>query len=135
MRYLTVLSLLALALGAGGATRAGDIYCENQGKDCSDRPTPGAQFKGSTSTQAPASSAPTAPAASSANSTAAATDAAANARLSQDASRAAVQKDVAAIRADQCKEAQDKYQKSIDGASRVPPEQGRRARVPVRRRD
>jgi hypothetical protein len=113
MRYVTVLSLLALGLGAAGAASAGDIYCNNQGKDCSDRPTPGAQFKGSTFSQAPASSNP-ASSASSSNSAAPATDAAANARLSQDASKAAVQKDVAASRAEQCKAAKDKYQQSIE---------------------
>ena len=113
MRYVTVLSLLALGLGAAGAVCAGDIYCNNQGKDCSDRPTPGAQFKGSTYSQAPASSSPAAPASSS-NSATPATDAAANARLGQDATRAAVQKDVAASRAEQCKAAKDKYQQSIE---------------------
>jgi hypothetical protein len=113
MRYVTVLSLLALALGTAGAAHTGDIYCNNQGKDCSDRPTPGAQFKGSTYSQAAASSAPAAPVSSSSSSTPA-TDAAADARLSQDASRAAVQKDVAATRAEQCKAAKDKYQQSIE---------------------
>jgi len=113
MRYVTVLSLFALALGAAGAACAGDIYCNNQGKDCSDRPTPGAQFKGSTYSQAPASSA-TAATSSSSSSATASVDASANARLSQDASKAAVQKDVAATRAEQCKAAKDKYQQSIE---------------------
>jgi hypothetical protein len=114
MRYVTLLSLLALALGATGAARAGDIYCNNQGKDCSDRPTPGATFVGSTSSRVPTSSEPASAPAASGNTPAPATDAAANARLSQDASRAAVQKDVAATRAEQCKQAKDKYQQSID---------------------
>jgi hypothetical protein len=114
MRNLTLLSLLALALGATGAVHAGDIYCNNQGHDCSDRPTPGATFVGSTSNQVPPSSEPaTAPAANS-SAAAPANDAAANGRLSQNASRAAVQKDVAASHAEQCKQAKDKYQQSID---------------------
>ena len=111
MRYVTVLSLLALTLGAGGAARAGDIYCNNQGKDCSDRPTPGAQFKGSTYSQAPATSAPATSSSSAApnptgNASATAPD--------QAATRAAVQKDVAASRAEQCKAAKEKYQQSIE---------------------
>jgi hypothetical protein len=114
MRYVTLPSLLALALVATGAACAGDIYCNNQGHDCSDRPTPGAAFVGSTSSRVPASSEPAATPAASSNTPAPATDAAANARLSQDASRAAVQKDVAATRAEQCKQAKDKYQQSID---------------------
>ena len=113
MRYVMLLSVLAIGAGATGAVRAGDIYCNNQGRDCSDRPSPGATFVGSTSVQVPASSAPAAPPASN-GAAAPAVDAAANARLSADASRAAVQKDVAASHADQCKAAKDKYQKSID---------------------
>jgi hypothetical protein len=111
MRYVTVLSLLTLALGASGATRAGDIYCNNQGKDCSDRPTPGAQFKGSTYTQASAPSAPATSSSSAAPNPAGNTSATAP---DQAATRAAVQKDVAASRAEQCKAAKEKYQQSID---------------------
>ena len=114
MRYVTLLSLLALALSATGAAHAGDIYCNNQGHDCSDRPSPGAIFVGSTSSQFAASSEPAAAPHASSSAAAPAADAAANARLSQDASRAAVQKDVAATRAEQCKQAKDKYQQSID---------------------
>ncbi len=116
MRYVTLLSLLALALGITGAARAGDIYCNNQGRDCSDRPSPGATFVGSTNASIPSNSEPAAaPAANSSNSNAApASDAAANARLSQDASRVAVQKDVAATRAEQCKQAKEKYQQSVE---------------------
>lgn len=111
MRYVTVLSLLALALGASSAARAGDIYCNNQGKDCSDRPSPGAQFKGSTSMQAPA------PSATATSSSSAAPNPAGNTPVTapdQAATRAAVQKDVAASRAEQCKAAKEKYQQSID---------------------
>ena len=114
MRYVTLLSLLALALGATGVASAGDIYCNNQGHDCSDRPSPGAIFVGSTNTQVSARNEPAAAPAANGSAAAPATDLAANARLSQDASRAAVQKDVAATRAEQCKQSKDKYQQSID---------------------
>ncbi|MDE2221051.1 MAG: hypothetical protein KGL25_08100 [Gammaproteobacteria bacterium] len=112
MRYLTLLSLLALSAGTTGAM-AGDIYCNNQGRDCSDRPSPGATFVGSTNPSNPQNSAPAAPAANGGNGTPA-LDAAANARLSQEASRQAVQKDIAATRAEQCKAAKEKYQQSIE---------------------
>ena len=42
MRYPTALSLVIAALCASGAVLAGDIYCNNQGRDCSDRPSPNA---------------------------------------------------------------------------------------------
>lgn len=110
MRHLTA---LALALTLLGSASAADIYCNNQGKDCSDKPTPGAvlvhisasNYGANTlsspvaSAERPASSAPTD---------------AANARLSQERSAQAVQKDVATTRATQCKDAQEKYQKSVE---------------------
>jgi hypothetical protein len=116
MRQLTVLCLAIAGLGGLGTAGAGDIYCNNQGRDCSDRPSPGATFVGSTSSSIPASSEPAAPPAASSgyNNAAPATDAAANARLGQDASRLAVQKDVAATRAEQCKQAKEKYQQSVE---------------------
>lgn len=116
MRQLTVLCLAIAGLGGMGTAGAGDIYCNNQGRDCSDRPSPGATFVGSTNSSIPSSSEPAAaPVASYGYSNAAPpTDAAANARLSQDASRLAVQKDVAATRAEQCKQAKEKYQQSVE---------------------
>jgi hypothetical protein len=114
MRQLTVLCLAIAGLGAMGSGWAGDIYCNNQGRDCSDRPSPGATFVGSTNSSIPSSSEPAAAPPASGNSSAPAVDAAANARLSQDASRLAVQKDVAATRAEQCKQAKEKYQKSVE---------------------
>jgi hypothetical protein len=105
MRYPTALSLVIAALCASGAVGAGDIYCNNQGKDCSDRPSPNATVVHVTSppvTSNDADSAPKTP-----------VDADANARLKEDATRQAVQKDVAATRAEQCKKATEKYQRSI----------------------
>jgi hypothetical protein len=105
MRYPTALSLVIAALCASGAVGAGDIYCNNQGKDCSDRPSPNATVVHVNSQ----------PSASSDTDTAAKTpiDADANARLKEDATRQAVQKDVATTRAEQCKKATEKYQRSI----------------------
>ncbi|HEV7432272.1 MAG TPA: hypothetical protein VGN77_04455 [Steroidobacteraceae bacterium] len=109
MRYPTALSLVIAALCASGAVGAGDIYCNNQGRDCSDRPSPNATV---VHIQNPPSSASTdsAPPDTSAKTP---TDASADARLKDNATRQAVQKDVAATRAEQCKQAQDKYQKAI----------------------
>ena len=112
MRQLTVLSLVIAGLGAMGAAGAGDIYCNNQGRDCSDRPSPGATFVGSTNSSISSSSEPSESAAG--NASAPPVDAGADARIKQDASHQAVQKDVAATRATQCKAAQDKYQKSVE---------------------
>jgi hypothetical protein len=109
MRYATALSLVIVALCASGAVGAGDIYCNNQGRDCSDRPSPNATVvhinstpTGASSEPAPAESTPKAPPESSAD-----------ARLKDAATRQAVHKDVAATRAEQCKQAQDKYQKAV----------------------
>lgn len=104
-------ALVLLIAGIGTAT-AGDIFCVNGGRDCSDRPSPGA-----TEVRAPAPSryAAAADAAPPALAGAPApVDAGANSRLQQDASRAAVQKDVAASRAEQCKQAKEKYEKSVE---------------------
>jgi len=107
MRHRSALSLAIAALAACAAARAGDIYCDNQGRDCSDRPSP-------TSTVVHVK----APPASASNETAPAPDntrkpADANTQAKDDASRQAVEKDVAAKRADDCKNARDKYQQSI----------------------
>ena len=108
MRYPSILSLAIAALAVCKAAGAGDIYCNNQGRDCSDRPSlnavvvhianppPGAS---NDTTPPPAARPPV--------------DAAATAKLADDASRQAVQKDVATNRADLCKQAKDKYQQSI----------------------
>ena len=108
MRYPTALSLVIVALCASGAVGAGDIYCNNQGRDCSDRPSPNATVvhinasPSQNNDSGPADSSGKAP-----------IDAHADARLKADATRQAVDKDVAATRAVQCKQAQDKYQKAI----------------------
>ena len=110
MRYPTALSLVIAALCASGAVLAGDIYCNNQGRDCSDRPSPNATVVHINSSPQSASSDAPAPPPSSAPPT---SDSSADARLKENATRQAVQKDVNANRAEQCKQAQDKYQKAI----------------------
>jgi hypothetical protein len=105
MRYRTALSLVIAALCASGAVGAGDIYCNNQGKDCSDRPSPNATVVHVSSAPSPSSEAETAPKTP--------VDANADARIKEDATRQAVQKDVAATRAEQCKTATERYQRSI----------------------
>ena len=106
-----------------GAASAGEIYCNNQGRDCSDRPAPGATSVRTIQNSPPAYS-PSAPEAASsvANGTNTAKpgssptpiDAAADERLQQEASRLALQKDVTATRATQCKDAKERYTKTIE---------------------
>ena len=110
MRYPSILSLALVALAAGTAAMAGDIYCNNQGRDCSDRPSPNATEVHVASAPVSATQDAAPPAGSAASPP---VDAAADARLAEDASRQAVEKDVAATRADRCKQAKDKYQESI----------------------
>jgi hypothetical protein len=109
MRYPTALSLVIVALCASGAVGAGDIYCNNQGRDCSDRPSPNATVVHINSTPSTASNDSAPPEASAKPPV----DSNADARLKDYETRKAVQKDVAAVRADQCKAAQDKYQKAV----------------------
>ena len=100
---------LRAGLATLGAASAGDIFCNNQGHDCSDRWSPGATLiRTSAGQQAPG--APPAPSSTSTTPT----DAGANARLGLDATRSAVQKDVGAARAEQCKQAKEKYQKAVE---------------------
>ena len=119
MRYLTALIVLVAGVAGLGTARAGDIYCNNQGHDCSDRPSPGATVvrtvTNPTAGYGDATRSETQPPADNATSSAAtAVDAAANERLKQEITRQAVQKDVAKTRAEQCKQAQEKYQKSVE---------------------
>ena len=109
MRHRSALSLAIAALAACAAARAGDIYCANQGRDCSDRPSTNSTV---VHVKAPPASASneTAPAPAPDN---ARKPADANDQAKDDASRQALQKDVAAKRADDCKNAREKYQQSI----------------------
>jgi hypothetical protein len=109
MRHLKSLSL---TLALIGTVAAGDIYCDPHGHDCTDRPTPGWTLVRSdmprrpddNATPAPTSSQPTPkpPAGSSASD-----------QIQQQKARQSMQSDLAAKRAEQCKQAQDRYQKDI----------------------
>lgn len=108
MRYPSILSLAIAALAVCKAAGAGDIYCNNQGRDCSDRPSPNATLVHVANPPASTSSDTTPPPAARPP-----VDAAATAKLADDASHQAVQKDVATNRAEQCKQAKEKYTQSI----------------------
>jgi hypothetical protein len=109
MRYSASLFLIIAGLTGFGTAGAGDIYCNNQGRDCSDRWSPGATVIRTTAAGNTQAFEPAPPVAASAP-----VDASANARLGQDAAKAAVEKDVGALRAEECKQAKEKYQKSIE---------------------
>ena len=94
MRYPTALSLVIAALCASGAVVAGDIYCNNQGRDCSDRPSPNATVVHINSSPSTASSEAPPPESSAPPSGATSADA----KLKENATRQAVQKDVNAVR-------------------------------------
>ena len=111
-KILALALFLALAIAVLAASRlagAGEIYCNNQGRDCSDRPTPNsvpvhvANPPPSAASEPAPSNAPRPP-----------VDTNANAQLKDAATRQAVDKDVAAKRADDCKQAKEKYQQVIE---------------------
>ncbi len=128
MRYPTALSLVIVALCASGAVGAGDIYCNNQGRDCSDRPSPNATVVHINSTPSAASN-DSAPPAEQPRS-----HRGCERRCPAEGLRhaQAVQKDVAAVRDEQCKAGPGQVPEGSRGATCLPPEQGRRARIPVR---
>ena len=111
MRYLTALALTFAALGTAGAA---DIYCNNQGRDCSDKPPPGAVLVHISSSNYGANTLSTPAAASERPAGGNPVDSGANARLEQERNAQVVKKDVSAARATQCKDAQEKYQKAIE---------------------
>jgi hypothetical protein len=110
MRHLiTVFFSLAL-MGTAGAA---EIYCLQQNRDCSDRPTPGATVIRINGTQRQVSQPAPATTAGKAATTG---DPVANQvaqNLAESRAKQAVQKDVNDKRTEQCKKAQDTYQRSI----------------------
>jgi hypothetical protein len=104
MRPLLPFALLALLAGTASA---GDIYCQKQGKDCSDRPSPGAEFV-RTQVRRPDAQPDNAAAAKPAASGSTAPSPAAAA-----ATRQAVQKDMDQAKAEECKKARETYQQSL----------------------
>ena len=112
MRTSPLAALFTLAaLATLRVVGAGEIYCNNQGKECSDRPSPGAVVIRQTPVSGQLQSQGQVAAPERAQSP---VDSGANDRLRDQARAAAVQKDVGAARTEQCKAATDKYQKSVE---------------------
>lgn len=105
MRLLLPITLLALV---SGAATAGDIYCLKKGKDCSDRPAPGAEYIRTQQRRPDATPEPVQGAKSAAGSATSGAQVAATANARQ-----AVQKDLDQARAGQCKKARDSYEQSL----------------------
>jgi len=105
MRPLVPIVLLALA---SSAAAAGDIYCLDKGRDCSDRPSPGAEYT-RTAERRPDASPPETPAAP----RPAAVTPAAPQTEAASATRRAFQKDLDQARTEQCKKAREAYQQSL----------------------
>ena len=104
------IALALLAVAADRLAGAGEIYCNNQGRDCSDRPSPNSV---PVHVANPPPGAASEPASAPANAPTPPVDANANAQLKDQATRQAVDKDLAAKRAEDCKQAKDKYQQAI----------------------
>lgn len=102
MRPLLPIALLTLA---SAAATAGDIYCLNRGRDCSDRPSPGAEYVHTVERRpdAPPPESPSAPKLVAATPQPEATG----------ATRRAFQKDLDQARTEQCKKAREAYQQSL----------------------
>lgn len=99
MRKITA---LVLAMAWLGTAAAADIYCDHERRVCSDLPFPGGERVHLQTTGESTSSA------------ASTTTTVTKITSSNDAAaKAAVQKDIADARADQCKKAQDAYQQTI----------------------
>lgn len=113
MRYVIT---LATSLIMTGSAAAAEIYCLQQNRDCSDRPTPGAtviRITGHQTTTTP----PPAPAAATAARPATVGDPVAAqqaANLAESRAKQTVQRDLADKRSEQCKAAQDNYTRSIE---------------------
>jgi hypothetical protein len=109
MRHLICLSL---SLALVGTVAAGDIYCDPHGHDCTDRPTPGWTLVRSDMPRRPDDNGTPAP--STAQPTIKPpTGASADDQITQQKARQTMQSDLAAKRAEQCKQAQDRYQKDL----------------------
>jgi hypothetical protein len=108
MRHLMSLSL---TLALIGTVAAGDIYCDPHGHDCTDRPTPGWVLVRSDMPRRPDDNSTPTPSQSTSKPPAGAS---ANDQIEQQKAHQAMQSDLAAKRAEQCKLAQDRYQKDIE---------------------
>lgn len=104
MRPLLSVAFLALLVGSASAS---DIYCQKQGKDCSDRPSPGAEVIRTQVRRPDAPSDTPAPAKQAAAGSTTPSPAAVA------ATRQAVQQDMGEARAEECKKARERYQQSL----------------------
>lgn len=124
-RVLAVLSLFT-ALTASAA----EIYCNAQGRECSDRPTASANIArvlgGNTTVSHAGGGDANAASGSSAGNDGAAADAVAKAdpvaeqqrrNAAQEAASKALQKDLANTRSEQCRKAQEYYKQSLEAAA------------------
>jgi hypothetical protein len=113
MRYAIA---IATSLFLAGSAGAAEIYCQQQNRDCSDRPSPGAtviRISGQSPTPAPVAT----PAPANRPATTGDTVAAQQAQnLAESRARQTMQKDLADKRSDQCKQAQERYTKSIEAS-------------------
>ena len=104
MRPLLSVTLLALLAGSASAS---DIYCQKKGRDCSDRPSPGAEVIRTQVRKPDAQSDNPAPVKSAAASSVAPSPSAVA------ATRQVVQKDMDEARTEACKKARERYQQSL----------------------
>lgn len=111
MRYAIAIVTSLILVGSAGAA---EIYCQQQNRDCSDRPSPGATVIRISGRQTPTPAAtPPATAGKPAN-TGDPVAAQQAQNLAENRAKQTVQKDLADKRSEQCKKAQELYTKSIE---------------------
>ena len=108
MRHLV---LISLAMTAAGTALAGDIYCNAQGRECSDRPTSTANVMRSISSGSPRTAAAAPATSPAAGGDRVAAQRAENEQLER--ARQELRQDLSGKRAQQCKEASEQYQRMI----------------------
>ena len=125
------LILATILLTTGLSAQAAQMYCNAQGRDCSDRPTPGASIvrsagpaadtarsapvRGSVATGAASNADPNAPPDSGIKADPVAEQQRQNAALA--AANKALQKDLADKRSEQCRKAQDYYRQALEATT------------------
>lgn len=112
MRYAIAIATSLILAGSAGAA---EIYCQQQNRDCSDRPSPGAtviRISGKQTTTTPAATPPATAGRPATTGDPVAAQQAQN--LAESRAKQSVQKDLADKRSEQCKKAQELYTKSIE---------------------
>jgi len=107
MRHLMSLTLTLAVIGTAAA---GDIYCDPHGHDCTDRPTAGWVLVRGDQPRRPDDNGNATPTQTTSRP---AGDGGAGNQIDQQKARQAMQGDLAAKRAEQCKKAQDRYDKDL----------------------